>query len=370
MWHDEQPRRAEVAVAVVRARAPQVAVTAGEGDLLVVQVGKGRVGHDRAVGVDVVVELGGQVVVVVEDRVRARVAADAEDRELEHLADGTKGRAPRSRSRCSRRRGTRDPRPFPRRGRQSPEPWRAGRPRTWRRRRCRHRWPGGSSRCTRRGSGGTRRRTALGDDAQVARVHELEVVEGGVGRAVDFVVIELVHARERQLVEIGRRVRSLKFTVADFGGWRDVGELDRLGLGVAAVARGAQQVVRVAERVGVLEARPGVVVFGGPVVAGHAGLGRLPANGAGVTSRATRGEERQRSKRCGDAGCCARRAPCSLTLDLFHHLVFHAPKTCAPPTSRNERPWQGRFGRLHRLGLIDVSVRGLERGLVRVSYRG
>jgi hypothetical protein len=129
----------------------------------------------------------------------------------------------------------------------------------------------------------------------VARVHELDVVERGVRHPVDGVVGELVEPRAVQEVEVRRGVVGEEEPVADLRRGRHVrARLPEAGA-VAAVAVGALQVVGGAEAVRVADAGARVVVRVGPVVALHTRLdarrGRRGAGaGAGrLTGRVRRG---------------------------------------------------------------------------------
>ena len=124
--------------------------------------------------------------------------------------------------------------------------------------------------------------TAAVDHAQVARVHELQVVERAVGDPVDRVVRELVDAGQRQAVEVRRAVRRQVLRVPDLRRRRHVTRDLVRAHRVSAVAGRAQEVVRALERVRVLDSRARVVVRQRGVVARHA---RLPLR----THRDTRG---------------------------------------------------------------------------------
>ena len=110
----------------------------------------------------------------------------------------------------------------------------------------------------------------FGHHTQVTRVDELQVLERSVGLAADRVVRELVDARESQTIEVGGPVVQLVRLVSDLGRRRYVTGDSICSRRVTPVAGRATQAVRRAERVWILQSRPGVVIVRGPVVAGHA----------------------------------------------------------------------------------------------------
>ena len=263
--------RAEVAIAVVRARTAQVAIATRERDLFVVQVRQGGTRDEAAVRVRVVRDLGHVVVGVVVD-VRGTVGpAHAEDRVLDqprHLTD-------RSRERIEGQVLDGPERQVRSRSLVQPDVLgdlvvHAGREH----RAAEHSGLGRQQAAVHalRVTAVTRSAALSGaDHAQVARVHELQVLERGVGLPVDRVVRELVHPGQRQLVEVRGRVLVLEVPVADLGRRRHVARSHVEPVRVAAVTDLALEVVRARERMRVLDARTVVVVLQRAVVTLHAG---------------------------------------------------------------------------------------------------